>query len=105
MASLQKIQEMTDFLEKWGWASVPTWMMGIQPIQGRTTTHISGQLREADQLIWGHRTGVAHEVLNEDELALCTLINEAAERLDDAHEAWLKNEVDRLEAHLECLIV
>ena len=39
--------------------------------------------------IWGDRTGVAHEVLTEDELTLSGILEEAAETLDDAHEEWL----------------
>lgn len=67
--------------------------------------HISGQLREADSLIWKGRTGIAHKVLYPDELELVMLIGEAAERLDDAHESWLEEQCNRLEAELICLTI
>lgn len=52
--------------------------------------HISGELREASDKVWALKTGTAHEVLTEDELELQGLLADAAEKLDDAHEAWLR---------------
>lgn len=106
MANLRRIEEMRHRLASWGWATTPVWLMPMQKKEWpEQTMHFSGQLREADRFLWKGRTGVAHEVLDSDELAVAEFLNEAAERLDDAHEAWLEEQIQKLEAHLQCLIV
>ncbi len=81
MASMKRIEALATRLNH----KEPAWIRGYE----KRDNHLSGALREAEALLWGDRTGVAHEVLTEDELTLSGLLEEAAESLDDAHEEWL----------------
>jgi len=81
MASLKRIEALASRLNY----KEPAWIRGYE----KRDNHLSGALREAQAIIWGDRTGVAHEVLTADELTITGLLEEAAETLDDAHEEWL----------------
>lgn len=83
MASLKRIEALATRLNH----EEPKWIRGYS--DEHRISHLSGALREASLDVWGHRTGVAHEVLTPEELALTSLLDDAAEALDDAHEEWL----------------
>lgn len=89
MASLKKIEELTEWLEKWNWNPNPEWIKGTEETG---TTHISGQLREKSDELWATDQDTS------------ILLGEAAEKLDDAHEEWLENQNEILQAHLDALI-
>lgn len=83
MASMKRIEALASRLNY----AEPAWIRGY-PDEKRDN-HLSGALREAEALVWGDRTGVAHEVLTKTEVQLLGILEEAAETLDDAHEEWL----------------
>ncbi len=88
MADFERIEELCEEL---GYAA-PDWVFPNYK-QTQEGGHLSGQLREAAIDVWGHRTGVASEVLTKDEIRLVGLLDDAAEHLDDAHQEWLERKL------------
>jgi hypothetical protein len=81
VASLQRIQEITDHLmidcRKTYEETLPKWIRGYD---NQREMHLSGELREAT-----FREDVPDDIL--------ALLDEAAETLDDAHEEWLERQI------------
>ena len=85
MAELKKIEEMAHAIDY----REPAWIRGYE----KRENHLSGALREAIGDVWGDRTGKASDVLTPAELTLTSLLEEAAETLDDAHQEWLETDI------------
>lgn len=79
MANLRRIEEMRWYLYEEGRPTAPRWVRGYHQDE---KIHLSGRLREAS-----YAKGISRE--------LEALLDEAAEALDDAHEAWLEDQVPR----------
>lgn len=99
MASLRRIEIMSQWLEKCSVDPTPPWISGrkLYEISGPDNSalgcHFSGKLREVANMLdiqYPDRLMVIDESGNEYDLAI--LIDEAAERLDDAHEEWLEDQ-------------
>lgn len=101
MASLKRIHRMTEYLQTHasrGYPeTIPKWISGrkLYEISGPDNSalgcHFSGLLRQCAYMLdfkEAERVMVKDESGNEYDLAI--LLDEAAERLDDAHEDWLE---------------
>jgi hypothetical protein len=64
----------------------PQWILGIPTGEQSTSepAHISGQLREIADIMWEF----------EEMQGICILIEEAAEKLDDAHQEWMERQLN-----------
>ena len=82
---------MRQQLEKWGWSSEPEWILRTDGESG----HITGQMREAADDLFNTPGGLGY---------FHDLLMQSAEQLDDAHQEWLENQIEILEAHLDALI-
>jgi hypothetical protein len=94
MASLKNIEILTQELQKHDIPTEPPWILAIDSAVS-DAGHISGQLREASDIVWDNDRLTAEELNHQ----LSILLGEAAEQLDDAHEEWL---FDKLRA-TQCL--
>ena len=59
----------------------PPWILGIDEEAGQ---HISGELREASDQLFNTPGGLGY---------FSELLGEAAEKLDDAHEEWMEEQL------------
>lgn len=79
MASLKRIESMTNYLTYRGLVSAPPWILGVL----NEEMHISGELRKLSDALWAR---------NDELTEVSILLTEAAEKLDDAHEEWLEEQ-------------
>lgn len=81
MASLKKIEQLAQNLLAQGIDPNPDWIKGLEP--NPHDMHISGQMREMSDHILQFAYCKPYSIL----------LGEAAERLDDAHEEWMTQQI------------
>ena len=87
MASLKNIENMISELTLHRIQTTPKWIKRVDSTVS-SAGHVSGQLREAGDLLWDNDGLSVHE-LND----LSALLGDAAEQFDDAHEEWLEHRI------------
>lgn len=71
-------------MEHLGLDPEPAWIKGIDTgVAGQEDMHISGQMRELSDDIYRH----------DQDNSASILLGEAADRLDDAHEQWMEDQL------------
>lgn len=81
VAELRRIEEMYDKLKSLTLPTAPEWIQGYTKRDG----HLSGALREAEERFFGTTDESVKELLS--------LLEEAAETLDDAHQEWMETQI------------
>lgn len=84
MASLKRIEELSQRLGCDAYGIEPKWIRGYT----KRDNHLSGALRNIEE-----RMSDPDISLDDIEMDIRALLEEAAETLDDAHEEWLNNQL------------